>query len=90
MQDSVLRQDSKLCTVTGYEAISPDANIDLQIDEKNPHVERDSTDFSAAMTHSFPMMEQKTDTPAKQIRIPCSAINVRKLGNVFALLGEMK
>jgi hypothetical protein len=35
-------------------------------------------------------MEQKTDTPAKQIRIPCSAINVRKLGNVFALLGEMK
>ena len=34
-----------LCTVTGYEAISPDANIDLQIDEKNPHVpERDSID----------------------------------------------
>ena len=31
-----------------YEAISPDANIDLQIDEKNPHVpERDSTDVSA-------------------------------------------
>lgn len=42
------------------------------------------------MTHLLPMMEQKTDTPAKQIRIPCSAINVRKLGNVFALLGEMK
>ena len=37
-----------LCTVTGYEAISPEANIDLQIDEKNPHVpERDSTDVSA-------------------------------------------
>ena len=33
-----------LCTVTGYEAISPDANID----QKNPHVpERDSTDVSA-------------------------------------------
>ena len=28
------------------------------------------------------MMEQKTDTPAKQIRISCSAINVHKLGNV--------
>ena len=42
------------------------------------------------VTHLLPMMEQKTDTPAKQIRIPCSANNVRKLGNVFALLGEMK
>ena len=79
-----------LCTVTGYEAISPDANIDLQIDEKNPHVpERDSTDVSAGYD-TFVAQEQKTDTPAKQIRIPCSAINVRKLGNVFALLGEMK
>ena len=37
-----------LCTVTGYEATSPEANIDLQVDEKNPHVpERDSTDVSA-------------------------------------------
>ena len=37
-----------MCTVTGYEATSPDANIDLQVDEKNPHVpERDSTDVSA-------------------------------------------
>ena len=43
------------------------------------------------MTQLLPMMEQKTDTPAKQIRIiPCSAINVHKLGNVFALLGEIK
>ena len=39
------------------------------------------------MTH---LMEQKTDTPDKQIRIPCSEINVRKLGTVFALLGKMK
>ena len=74
---------SILCAVTGYEAISPEATIDLQIDEKNPHVpERDSTDVSAGY--------DTFDTPAKQIRIPCSAINVRKLGNVFALLGEMK
>jgi hypothetical protein len=42
------------------------------------------------MTQLLPMMEQKTDTPAKQIRISCSEINVHKLGNVFALLGEMK
>ena len=42
------------------------------------------------MTHSLPMMEQTTDTPAKLIRISCSAINVHKLGNVFAVLGEMK
>jgi len=34
--------------VTRYDAISPEANIDLQVDEKNPHVpERDSTDVSA-------------------------------------------
>jgi len=42
------------------------------------------------MTHSLLMMEQKTDTPAKHIRISCSVINVHKLGNVFAVLGEMK
>ena len=42
------------------------------------------------MTQLLPMMEQKIDTPAKQIRISCSEINVHKLGNVFALLGEMK
>ena len=34
-------------------------------------------------------LSSSADT-AKQIRIPCSAINVRKLGKVFALLGEMK
>ena len=34
--------------MTGYEAISPDENIDLQIDEKNPHVpEHDTTEVSA-------------------------------------------
>ena len=34
--------------MTGCEAIFRDANIDLQFDEKNPHVlERDSTDVSA-------------------------------------------
>ena len=39
---------AKLCTAAEYEAIFPDANIDLQIDEKNPHVpERDSTDVGA-------------------------------------------
>ena len=42
------------------------------------------------MTHSLPMMLQKTDTSAKQIRIPCSEINVRQLGNVVALLVEIK
>ena len=40
------------------------------------------------MTHSLPMMEQKTDTPAKLIHIPCSAINVHKLENLFVMLGE--
>ena len=30
----------------------------------------------------------ETDTQAKLIRIPCSAINVHKLENVFAMLGE--
>ncbi len=34
------------------------------------------------------MMEQKNDTPAKHIRISCSAINVHKLGNVFVMLGD--
>ena len=34
------------------------------------------------------MMEQKTDTPAKLIRIPYSAINVHKLENLFVMLGE--
>ena len=40
------------------------------------------------MTHLLHMIEQKTDTPAKLIRIPCSAVNVHKLENVFAMLGE--
>ncbi len=30
----------------------------------------------------------ESDTSAKLIRIPCSAINVHKLENVFAMLGE--
>ncbi len=53
MQDSVLRRKSMMepdpsRTVTKYEAIFPDANIDLQIDEKNPHLpEQDSTDVTA-------------------------------------------
>ena len=41
------------------------------------------------MTHLLPMMEQ-TDTPAKLIRITYSAVNVHKLENVFAMIGEMK
>ena len=66
-----------LCTVTGYEAISPEAYIDLQINEKNPHVpERDSTDVSAGYDTFVAHKWSKTDTPAKQILILCSAINV--------------
>ena len=50
-----------LCTVTGYEATSPEANIDLQVDEKNPHVPERVTAQTLVldMTHSSPMMEQK-------------------------------
>ena len=78
-----------LCTVTGYEATSPEANIDLQVDEKNPHVpERDSTDVSAGYDTFVAHDGAETDTQAKLIRIPCSAINVHKLENVFAMLGE--
>ena len=40
--------------------------------------------------HEGAAESKRPDTPAKQIRIPCSAINVCELGNVFALLGEMK
>ena len=78
-----------LCTVTGYEAISPDANIDLQIDEKDPHVpERDSTDVSAG--YDTFIAHDGAEMIPQHIRISCYAINIHKLGNVFAVLGKMK
>ncbi len=42
------------------------------------------------MKHSLPINGAETDTAAKQIHIPCSAINVHKLGNVFAMWSENK
>ena len=63
--------------------------MDWPIDEKNPHVpERDSTDVSAGHDTFVAHDGAENDTPAKLIRIPCSAINVHKLENVFAMLGE--
>jgi hypothetical protein len=53
VHESVLRHEPTTgphpsLIVTRYDADSPEASIDWQIDEKNPHVpERDSTDVSA-------------------------------------------
>ncbi len=53
VHDSLLRHEPMTgphpsCTVTRYDADSPETNIDWPIDEKNPHIsERDSTDVSA-------------------------------------------
>ena len=75
--------------MTRYDAISPEANIEMHIDGKNPHIsEQDSTyvsaDYDAFVAHKW----RKIDTPAKRIRIPRNAINVNKLGNVFAIIGR--
>jgi hypothetical protein len=75
VQDSVLRQDSNTVYRDGVWAISPDANIDLQVDEKNPHVpERDSTDVSAGHDTFVAHDGAENEIPAKLICIPCSAI----------------
>jgi len=68
--------------VTRYGATLPEANIDLPIDEKNPHIfERDSTDVSADYDAFIAHIWSKTDTPAKRFLIPRNAMNVNKLGN---------
>jgi hypothetical protein len=75
-------------TVTRYDADSPEANIEMHIDEKNPSIsERDSTDVSTDYDAFVAHKWSKTETPAKRIKIPRSAINVSKLGNVFAVSG---
>ena len=74
--------------MTKYDANSPEANIEMYIDEKNPDIpERDSTDVSTDYDAFVAHKWSKTDTPAKRTRIPRSAINVSKLGNVFAASG---
>ena len=76
-------------TVTRYDASPPEANIERYLDEKNPNVpERDSTDVSADYDAFVAHKWSKTDTPAKRIKIPRNAINVSKLGNVFAVSGD--
>jgi hypothetical protein len=93
VQDSVLGHEPKTGPhpsriVTRYDAIPSEANIEMHIDEKNPHIsERDSTDVSADYDAFVAHKWSKTDTPAKRIRIPRNAINVNKLGNVFAVSG---
>ena len=80
-----------LCTVTGYELLLlMQTLIGQSMRRSRMYLSVIAQTSVLDMTHSLPMMELKTDTPAKLIRIPCSAFNVHKLGNVFALLGEMK
>ena len=85
VQDSVLGHEPKTGPhpsriVTRYDAIPSEANIEMHIDEKNPHIsERDSTDVSADYDAFIAHKWSKTDTPAKRIRIPRNAINVNKL-----------
>jgi hypothetical protein len=94
VHDSVLGHEPKTGlhpsrTVTRYDAIPSEANIDLQIDEKNPHIsERDSTDVSTDYDAFVAHKWSKTDTPAKRIKIPRNATNASKLGNVFVVSGN--
>ena len=70
--------------MTRYGATLPEANIDLPIDEKNPHIfERESTDVRTDYDAFVAHKRSKTDTPAKRICIPRNAINVNKIGNIF-------
>ena len=80
-----------LCTVTGYELLLlMQTLIGQSMRRSRMYLSVIAQTSVLDMTHSLPMMEQKNDTPAKHIHISCSAINVHKLGNVFAVLGEMK
>ena len=58
-------------TVTRYDATLPEANIDLPIDEKNPHIfERDSTDISADYDAFVAHKRSKTDTQLSEFVFP--------------------
>ena len=78
-----------LCTVTGYKLLLLKQTLICR-SMRRTHMYLSVTAPTSVldMTHSLPMMEQKTDTPAKLIHIPCSAINVHKLENLFVMLGE--
>ena len=79
-----------LCTVTGYELLLlMQTLIGQSMRRSRMYLSVIAQTSVLDMTHSLPMMEQ-TDTPAKLIRITYFAVNVHKLENVFAMIGEMK
>ena len=76
-------------TVTRFDADSPEAEIDWPIDEMNPEIpEQDGADASAGHETFVAHQWGRTETPAKQICKPRIAINVNKLGNVYAVTGD--
>ena len=94
VQDSVPKRKSTtgLCpsrTVTRYKTDSPEADIDVHVDEMNPEIpKRDGADASAGHDTFVAHRWGKEDTPAKRIRTPRNTTNVTKLGNVYAVSGD--
>jgi len=71
-------------TVTRYDANSPEVNIDSAINEIKPHLpDRDSTTVSAGIDTFVSHRWDKTEVPAKRLKIPRNLTNVTSLGNIF-------